>query len=136
MYHQTTPLSTDQLRDAIASCNRQELKVLRLFREHGQLTPSVCWQKFGSNDALLTSIRRSITDLTERGLLRKMGELQEGFYGRPEHVWELANQSAVTDKTTVGAVSNSDQRHHVRSEPAATAELFEMPDKLAGSGTY
>lgn len=37
----------------------------------------------------LTSIRRAITNLTELGKLRKLPEMKEGIYGKPNHKWQL-----------------------------------------------
>jgi hypothetical protein len=39
--------------------------------------------------APLTSARRSITNLTARGLLEKLQHTRAGQYGRPVHVWRL-----------------------------------------------
>lgn len=37
----------------------------------------------------LTSIRRALTNLEKRGLVRKCEEVTVGAYGRNEHLWEL-----------------------------------------------
>jgi len=42
-----------------------------------------------SADALLTSVRRSITNLTKSGRLTKTKEKKTSIYGRPEYVWEF-----------------------------------------------
>lgn len=39
--------------------------------------------------APLTSARRSITNLTTRGLLEKLPYTRPGLYGRPVHTWRL-----------------------------------------------
>ena len=49
MYYNTNHLTADQLRDAIASCNRQEIRVRQLYRQYGDMTPSECWDKYGSS---------------------------------------------------------------------------------------
>jgi hypothetical protein len=41
-------------------------------------------------DTPLTSIRRAITNLTKRGLLRKTDKKVIGKYGRQEYLWEKA----------------------------------------------
>ena len=92
-YYNTTHLTADQLRDAIASCNRQEIRVRQLYRQYGDMTPSECWDKYGSSFCPITSIRRTITDLTDKGLLHKTGKLKPGPYGKPEHVWTTAAPS-------------------------------------------
>ena len=40
--------------------------------------------------SLLTSVRRSITNLTKVGRLKKTGVKKTSIYGRPEYVWELS----------------------------------------------
>ena len=39
--------------------------------------------------APLTSIRRAIHDLTDKGLLFKTDRKRHGLYGRPEYIWSL-----------------------------------------------
>lgn len=95
-FYNTTGLSSDQLRAAKDACNRQESHVLALFRKHVTLSPSECHVLYSNhcanpNDAPpITSIRRAITDLTERGLLVKSATMRRGAYGKPEHCWTLA----------------------------------------------
>ena len=93
MYYNTTHLTADQLRAAIESCNRQEIRVRQLYRQYGDMTPSQCHEIYGDPMTPLTSIRRAISDLTEKGLLHKTGRMSAGRYGKPEHVWTAAAPS-------------------------------------------
>ena len=99
MYYNTTHLTADQLREAIESCNRQEIRVRQLYRQYGDMTPSECHRHFTDDPtqagyAPLTSIRRAIHDLTDKGLLFKTDRKRTGIYGRDEYVWS-ANLLAV-----------------------------------------
>ena len=56
-------------------------------------TPSEVWVQ-ALRDCPLTSVRRSITNLTDAGKLVKTGIKTNGYYGRPEHIWVLAKQAS------------------------------------------
>ena len=56
--------------------------------------PSQCWQSLFGEDTPLTSVRRSISDLTEAGFLEKTEYKKTGVYGRPEHLWRLKKEPA------------------------------------------
>ncbi len=43
---------------------------------------------YPDNGTPLTSIRRAITVLTNKGLLQKTDEQISGVYGKPEYVWK------------------------------------------------
>ena len=97
-YWPTTPLTREQLAGAIKIAEQQDEAVLAIFRgHHGQsLAPSQVWQ-IGLNGGrywLLTSVRRSITNLTNAGVLQRVPGTHAGPYGRPEHVWQLARLAA------------------------------------------
>ena len=38
---------------------------------------------------LITSVRRSITDLTKEGYLEKTSEQRKGLYGKKEYIWRI-----------------------------------------------
>ena len=69
--------------------------LFRAFNNNG-FTPSIVWKglkelgKIHPNTPI-TSIRRSLTTLTKKGLLSKIdSKKQKGQFGVPEHYWELA----------------------------------------------
>lgn len=98
-YYQTTPLTSDELKDAITTAKRQDDAVLALFRRlrTSLLAPSdvhLMLRKYG-RQVLLTSVRRSLSSLTEEELLIKTGTLRPGPHGKPEHCWKLADKAAV-----------------------------------------
>jgi Fe2+ or Zn2+ uptake regulation protein len=91
-YHQTTPLPAQTLREAVALAERQDDAVLALLqRIRRPLAPSAV-HALGleaGRSWLLTSVRRSMTNLERAGLLRKAGVV-DGPHGKPEHTWGLA----------------------------------------------
>lgn len=91
-FYQTTRLAPSELAEALARAGMQDESVLLIYRVHGALSPSACWQHYQDQgrQAPLTSIRRSITTLTNAGALVKTGLQVPGLYGSPEHVWRLA----------------------------------------------
>jgi hypothetical protein len=89
-YFDTTHLQPADLAQAIAAAKHQEGKVLALFDRYGSLSPSMALDLFGiAGQRLppLTSIRRAITVLTDRGLLVKTDVQVRGRYGALEHTW-------------------------------------------------
>lgn len=94
-YYQTTRLTADELNATLATVRYQDETVLALFRRFGVLTPSQAWSHYkaatGKHETPLTSIRRSITTLTETDkVLRKLDDQRIGPLGKPEHFWTLA----------------------------------------------
>jgi hypothetical protein len=93
-YYATTPLTLNQLAGAIRIAEQQDEAVLAIFRAlHAEsLAPSQVWKTGTANGRqwLLTSVRRSITNLTNAGALVRASRMHEGPYGRLEHAWRLA----------------------------------------------
>ena len=92
-YHNTTNLIGEELKDANQKAFNQEEAILDIFidREQIHITPSDVWhiykQEFKKTP--LTSIRRAITGLTNKGKLVKTNKMREGEFGRLEHCWKL-----------------------------------------------
>lgn len=90
-YHQTTPLSGQQLADAIRAATAQDAAILAVYSAGIARTPSQVHSiltRMGRNWPI-TSIRRGITNLEKAKALRKTDELRTGPYGKPEHLWEI-----------------------------------------------
>ena len=86
-YHNTTGETGDTLAGYERKAMSQEDTVLRLVTDSQDgMTPSDV-HKCMEDGTLLTSVRRCLSNLTRRGLLRKTDELQMGVHGRLEHVW-------------------------------------------------
>lgn len=97
-YWPTTPLTADELRGAIHLAVMQDEAVLAIFRSHAgtSLTPSEV-HRIGEalgRKWLVTSVRRSITNLTDDGVLNRHNVLRMGPHGKPEHLWQLATKAA------------------------------------------
>ena len=90
-YYNTTRQEGKQLEVSWDKTKSQDDKVMEYFRAHGKATPSEVWIHFNENEnnVPITSIRRSITNLTNSYLLSKTDNKKEGVYCRPEYVWEI-----------------------------------------------
>lgn len=67
----------------------QDDQILELFKEDEPLSPSQIWEKL-DRKWLLTSCRRSLSNLAYRGCLIKTNQSRLGPYGKPESLWVLA----------------------------------------------
>ena len=92
MYYNTTKLTEAELTAAIKNAKNQDVAVLAVYRFIFSWPPSLVYEelkKQGKNWPL-TSIRRSISDLTREGKLEKVeGMACKGLYGKPEGLWAL-----------------------------------------------
>ena len=88
-YYNTTRQKGEQLKVAWKKTETQDNIVMEYFNIHGRATPSEVWLHFVKhvNRVPITSIRRSITNLTSFNMLSKTEKRKEGIYGRPEYVW-------------------------------------------------
>lgn len=90
-FHNTIPLEGDELVESEEKALYQDERVLNLFSKMYSATPSVIWKMYCSHygDCPLTSIRRSITNLTKINKLIQTGNQYKGIYGRLENEWAL-----------------------------------------------
>lgn len=98
-YHNTTHQSGAILQDFAAKAQTQDDLVMWLFEAFNNdgITPSKVWQDLITLHKIdrstpLTSIRRSITNLTKSGKLEQTELQRKGFYGRPETIWRIAKK--------------------------------------------
>lgn len=91
-FYNTTGLTGDELKNAIARAKSLEQSILLLFKNTNRgWSPSQVlklMQKAGKQQPI-TSIRRAITNLTSAGDLVKSPEQVLGLYNDPEHVWVI-----------------------------------------------
>ena len=89
-FFNTINLKGEELKEAKESCNRQEERVYGLFVTYGSMTPAECLRFYNENypEIPLTSCRRAITVLTERGKLEKLDEMKEGNFGKKNYMWK------------------------------------------------
>jgi len=93
IFHDTVPLEEEQLPKARQTAAKQKEIILDIFRQRFSmsLTPTDV-HGILEEPILLTSVRRSITDLTKEGKLIKCdwSERREGAYGKPNRTWRYA----------------------------------------------
>lgn len=88
-FYNTTNLAGAQLKDAVARASNQDAAILLIYSTGKAYSPSLiydCCQRAGHNWPI-TSIRRSITNLTKDKKLAMTGEKVIGMYGQPENKW-------------------------------------------------
>lgn len=87
-YYNTIHLPKDLLITELKKVKKQELKVLAVFKVTlmRELTPSEVYKAL-QEVYPITSIRRAITNLTGKGLLRKTHVQRPGIYGTPNYTW-------------------------------------------------
>jgi len=101
MYHNTTNENGATLNESRKKAKTQDQTVLEFFKNHDQLgvTPERCLRHFKIMETLseskwhntpITSIRRSFSNLKNKGLIKKTETLIEGDFGKNIHVWKLA----------------------------------------------
>lgn len=92
-FYNTIGLAGEDLKKAVADATDQDKAVLLIYENTNKpFSPSEILrliEKTGKKPPI-TSIRRSITNLTKQGKLVKMDEMREGIYGKPEHKWRIA----------------------------------------------
>lgn len=94
-YYNTTNLSGSDLDKATKGCESQDDKILAYFRQypHDYFTPfQVLSALFLCNCVPITSVRRSISNLTDAGLLEKTDVKRTEIYGKANYCWKLAKR--------------------------------------------
>jgi len=89
-YYNTNELEGEALKKANQNTAGQEAIVLEFFER----LPSMRFSPERIHKAVLphvplTSVRRAITNLTKKGLLRKTKQMTLGDYGTQVHTWQL-----------------------------------------------
>lgn len=89
-YFNTTNLKDRELKEVSKKASYQETIVLEFFKKHKgmQFGPTGIWMScFNPEETPLTSVRRAITNLTNKGKLTKTENKLIGIYGRKEYLW-------------------------------------------------
>jgi Fe2+ or Zn2+ uptake regulation protein len=93
-YYNTNKETGNTLSNSRYRAKSQEEIILSIFREGDLLSPdevlNICNTE---NNYLLTSIRRALTNLTNKGLLIKNNVFKIGGYGKKTHTWSLSERS-------------------------------------------
>ena len=89
-YYNTTHLSDEDLLKEIANAKGQDEKILIYFKNHqaNYFTPSEILEKVFENSVPITSVRRSITNLTDGKRLVKTFKQKKGLYGKLNYCWK------------------------------------------------
>lgn len=85
-YFNTTKESGKHLEMFTVKAKNQEEQILELMKLYKKLSPSDVQKYF--NNYPLTSVRRALTNLSNKGKLIKTDEKKKGIYGREEFIWE------------------------------------------------
>lgn len=88
-YYNTNKESGETLKESQVKAFSQEHVILSYIKkQNGKVTsPSLLSMFFDSWP--MTSIRRALTNLTNKGYLIKTDQMVDGVYGKKEHVWKL-----------------------------------------------
>lgn len=87
-YYNTTKQKRTALEVYRTKALNQEEIIMEVMRRYKAMTASRLWRNLQKNKLNwpITSVRRSLTNLMNQGVLRK-GDLVGGIYGRPEHIY-------------------------------------------------
>jgi hypothetical protein len=90
-YHNSVPISGNELKQANDNAINQDAEILELFKRLKSATPWQIEARLNANGKKwpITSVRRSITNLTNQMKLRKAGKKIIGPLGSKENVWEI-----------------------------------------------
>lgn len=94
IYFNTNNLTGSELTEAVRKATKQNDRVMLIYKAKNRpMSPSQVLDVYNAwfPRCPLTSIRRSITNLTIHGFLTHTGTLRPGPFGAKEGVWELAN---------------------------------------------
>jgi hypothetical protein len=95
VFYNTIHLEGDEKKEVEAKFSKQELEIISVFkRVKTILTPFDVQRYYEENNPAvpITSIRRAMTNLTEKGKLEKLSKehgMKDGNYGKPNHYWKL-----------------------------------------------
>ena len=91
LFYNTVPLKGTELRTAKTNAASFQERVLMFFKRHQNLdfTPFQVWHSLGETHPI-TSVRRSITNLTTEGKLVITENKRMGMYGTLNNCWKYA----------------------------------------------
>lgn len=94
-FHNTIDANAEELEQHKAKAESQGDQILRIFNGHPERDFTPCeihgklWYKLWDDRPLLTSVRRSITDLTRHGSLERTNTRRLGAHGAMNYTWRL-----------------------------------------------
>ena len=89
-YYQTTPMTDEQLVDAINVSRDQENKIFQLFKKYGCMTTWDVYEVYNEmiGDILPSSVGRSINTLLKLNVISSLGTIP-GENGRPVNLYQI-----------------------------------------------
>jgi len=96
LFFNTIHLSGKDLAAASLQCSKQEARVISIMSTLDKaMTPFEVQNEYerAYPSVPITSIRRSMTNLAQRGVLEKSGAMKLEIYGKPNHTWKLVRES-------------------------------------------
>lgn len=107
MFFNTISLYGEDLAKAKSDTAKQEEIIELMFKanKEAKFSPSDIWKVFTQDfqkNAPITSIRRSITNLTDEGKLVKLPEQKMGIYGKSEYLWQYNSGQQVKEEPLSG----------------------------------
>jgi hypothetical protein len=87
-YYNTLNEYGNELIKSIKKSEKQEAVILQLFKDRLEWQPSQIYVAL-NHYYPITSVRRSLTNLTSEGYLIKTEKKSMGLYGKNEHVWRI-----------------------------------------------
>lgn len=94
LFYNTTNEHGKKLEEYKNKALSQDEIVLKFFKQNPKksFTVESVWKKnFNTEDTPITSIRRTMTNLTSSGDLKKLTTKMIGQYGRPVYKWKIIN---------------------------------------------
>jgi tRNA(Leu) C34 or U34 (ribose-2'-O)-methylase TrmL len=90
-FYNTISLSEEELVKEEVNAISQEEKIYSLFKIYQRGTPSAIMKLYEERWPAIpiTSVRRSLTNLTKENRLVMTDTMLTGLYNKPEHVWRI-----------------------------------------------
>ena len=89
-YYNTTFEEKQELVRSIAKNKKQEELVYYLFTTEVNYSPEMIvklCREYYDREYPITSVRRALSDLTKKGLLKKTNKMVMGLHGKKVHTW-------------------------------------------------
>ena len=91
-FYNTINLNNSQLDEAHKQVSIQAERIIDIMKQNGgKMTPFEVYERYYRLYPVvpITSIRRAMTDLTNRGLLIKTDKKKIEKYGKPNYMWQV-----------------------------------------------
>ncbi len=88
-FFNTINLSGNKLKESRDKCSQQQLDVLEVFESKPKKYTAWMVHDELNKSMLITSVRRSMTQLVTKGYLRKTDEMKHERQGKPNYLYEL-----------------------------------------------